>query len=85
MSLLGPCSLKKSLPVFFALLVIAQVDLFSAFGWPRTILSLIHLTPAPNDLCRGMCAGIGASIDIIVLFQLARIFAKRATIDVNSQ
>jgi hypothetical protein len=75
---LDTCSLKKSLPVLFALLVVAQIDLASAAGWPQTLLSLIHLTAAPNDHCRGMCAGIGTSIDVLVLFQLARIFVKRA-------
>jgi hypothetical protein len=78
MSLLDTCSLKKSLPALFALLVVAQVDLASAFDWPQTLLSLLHLTAAQDDHCRGMCAGIGTSIDALVLFQLARIFAKRA-------
>ncbi len=78
MSLLDTCSLKKSLPVLFALLIVAQIDLASAAGWPQTLLSLLHLTAAPDDTCRGMCAGIGASIDVLVVFQLARIFAKRA-------
>ena len=72
------CSLKKSLPVFFALLIVAQIDLASAFNWPQPLLSLLHLTAAHGDYCRGMCAGIGTSIDVLVLFQLARIFAKRA-------
>jgi hypothetical protein len=78
MSLLDSCSFNKSLPVLFALLVVAQVDLASAFDWPQSFLSLIHLTAAPDARCRGFCAGIGASIDVLVLFQLARIFAKRA-------
>ena len=78
MSLLDSCSLKKSLPVLFALLVVAQVDLASAAGWPQTLLSWLHLTAAHDDLCRGACAGIGSSIDVMVVFQLARIFAKRA-------
>jgi len=72
------CSLKKSLPILIVLLVVAQIDLASAAGWPNALLSLLHLTPAPNDLCRGVCAGIGASIDVLAIFQLARIFAKRA-------
>ena len=75
---LDSCSLKKSLPVLIALLVVAQIDLASAAGWPGALLSLLHLSAAPNDLCRGVCAGIGASIDILVLFYLARIWAKRA-------
>jgi hypothetical protein len=70
--------LEKSLPVLFALLVVAQVDLASSAGWPQPLLSLLHLTAAHGDLCRGVCAGIGASIDVLVVFQLARIFAKRA-------
>ena len=78
MSLLDICSLKKSLPVLFALLVAAQIDLASAAGWPQTLLSLLHLTAAHDDLCRGVCAGIGTSIDVLVVFQLARILAKRA-------
>jgi hypothetical protein len=78
MSLLDTCSLKKSLPVLFALLVVAQVDLASAAGWPQTLLSLLHLTAAHDDHCRGVCAGIGTSIDVLVVFQLARIFVKRA-------
>jgi hypothetical protein len=78
MSLCDTCSLKKSLPVLFALLVVAQVDLASAAAWPQSLLSFLHLTAAPDDQCQGFCAGLGISIDILVLFQLARIFAKRA-------
>ena len=77
MSLLDTCSLKKSLPFLIALLVVAQIDLASAAGWPRALLSLLHLTAAPDDLCRGVCSGIGTSIDVLVVFQLARIWAKR--------
>jgi hypothetical protein len=78
MSPLDTCSLKKSLPVLIALLVVAQIDLASSFGWPGALLSLLHLTPAPDDHCRGMCAGLGTSLDVFVIFQLARIWAKRA-------
>ncbi len=72
------CSVKKSTPVLIALLVIAQVDLASAFGWPQPVLSLLHLTSANNDLCSGVCAGLGASIDVLVIYQFARMWAKRA-------
>lgn len=72
------CSLKKNLPILIALFLVAQVDLASAFGWPQPLLSLLHLTAATNDLCSGVCAGIGTSIDVFVIFQLVRIFAKRA-------
>jgi hypothetical protein len=78
MSLLDTCSLKKSLPILIALLVVAQIDLASAYGWPNLLLSLLHLTAAPDGHCRGICAGIGASIDVLAIFQLARICAKRA-------
>jgi len=70
------CRLKTSLPVLIVLLVVAQIDLASAAGWPTTLLSLLHLTAATNDLCRGVCVGIGVSIDVLVIFQLARIWAK---------
>ncbi len=72
------CSPKKSLPFLIALLVVAQIDLASAAGWPSALLSLLHLTPAPDALCRGVCSGIGSSIDFLVVFQLARIWARRA-------
>ena len=78
MTSLGSCSLKKSLPLFIALLLVAQIDLASAAGWPAALLSLLRLTPVSDDLCRGVCAGIGASIDVLVLFQLARLWARRA-------
>jgi hypothetical protein len=78
MSMLDTCSLKKSLPLLIALLVVAQIDLASAAGWPNSLLSLLHLTAAPDDRCRGFCAGLGSSIDVLVIFQLARIWAKRA-------
>jgi hypothetical protein len=78
MSLLDTCSLKTSLPLLIALLIVAQIDLASAFAWPGALLALLHLTPAPDDLCRGVCAGIGTSIDVVAVFQLARIWAKRA-------
>jgi hypothetical protein len=78
MSLLEPCSLKKLLPYLIALLAVAQVDLASAFNWPAALLALLHLTAASDDLCRGVCAGIGTSIDVLVFFQLTRIFAKRS-------
>ncbi len=75
---LDSCNLKKSFPLLVALLLVAQIDLASAFAWPQALLSLLHLTAAHDDLCRGVCAGIGTSIDVCVVFQLARIFAKRA-------
>jgi hypothetical protein len=78
MCLLDTCSLKKSLPVLIALLIVAQVDLASAMAWPSALFSLLHLTPAPNDYCRGVCAGLGTSIDVLVIFQLLRIWARRA-------
>ena len=78
MSALDTCSLKKSLPLLIALLVVAQIDLASAAGWPNSLLSLLHLTAAPDDYCRGSCAGLGLSLDVLVIFQLARIFVKRA-------
>jgi hypothetical protein len=78
MFLLDTCSLKKSLPLLIALLVVAQIDLASAFGWPQSLLSLLHLTAASDDYCRGSCAGLGFSLDVLVIFQLARIFVKRA-------
>lgn len=72
------CSLKISLPFLIALLVVAQIDLASAAGWPSALLSLMHLTPAPNDLCRGLCSGLGVSLDVLAIVQLVRIWAKRA-------
>ena len=77
MSLFDTCNLKISLPLFAVLLIIAQLDLASAAGWPNSLLALLHLTAANNDLCRGMCAGIGASVDVLVAFQLARILVRR--------
>jgi hypothetical protein len=71
-------NLKKSLPFLVALLLVAQIDLACAFGWPQTLLSLLNLTAAHDDLCRGVCAGLGTSIDVLVIFQFARISAKRA-------
>ena len=78
MSMLDTCTLKKTLPLFIALLVVAQIDLASAAGWPNSLLSLLHLTAAPDDMCRGVCSGIGTSIDVVAIYQLARICAKRA-------
>jgi hypothetical protein len=78
MPLFDTCSLKKSLPFLIALLIVAQIDLASSAGWPGALLSLLHLTPASDDMCRGVCAGIGASIDVLVIYQFARIYAKRA-------
>ncbi|HEY1805978.1 MAG TPA: hypothetical protein VGG45_16010 [Terracidiphilus sp.] len=72
------CSFKKSVPLLIALLIVAQIDLASAFGWPNMLLSLLHLTAETNDLSRGVCAGIGASLDVLVVFQLVRTWAKRA-------
>jgi len=81
MLLIDSCSLKKSLPLLIGLLIVAQIDLASAAGWPQPLLSLLHLTAANNDLCRGVCTGVGASIDVLVIFQLVRILAKRAMQD----
>ncbi|MGA2558885.1 MAG: hypothetical protein ABSF17_04340 [Terracidiphilus sp.] len=78
MLLLDSHSLKKSLPVLLVLLVLAQIDLASAAAWPLPFLSLLHLTPAIDDTSRGICAGLGATIDVLVVFQLLRIFARRA-------
>jgi hypothetical protein len=72
------CSPKFSVPLLIALLVVAQIDLASAFGWPGALLSLLHLTPATDDMCRGVCSGIGVSLDVIAAYQLARMAARRA-------
>jgi hypothetical protein len=77
---LDSCSLHKSLPILIVLLVVAQIDLACAAAWPGALLSLLHLTAAPNDLCRGICAGIGSSIDVLVVYQLVRIWARRALV-----
>ena len=53
---LDTCSLKKSLPFLIALLLVAQIDLASAAGWPSALLSVLHLTAAPDDFCRGVCS-----------------------------
>jgi len=76
--MLDTCNLKIALPLSIVLLVIAQIDLANAMGWPNSLLTLLHLTAMTDDTCRGVCAGIGASIDVLVLFNLARIFARRA-------
>jgi hypothetical protein len=81
MFLIDSRSLKKSLPLLIGLFIIAQIDLASAAGWPQSLLSLLNLTPAHDDLCRGVCVGLGTSIDILVIFQLVRIYAKRAMRD----
>jgi hypothetical protein len=78
MLLIDSRSLKKTLPLLIGLLIVAQIDLASAAGWPQALLSLLHLTAANNDMCRGVCAGLGTSIDVLVIFQLVRIYAKRA-------
>jgi len=78
MSMFDSCTLKTSLPVLFLLLLVAQIDLASAFAWPVPLLSLLHLTPVTGDTVRGVCAGVGCSIDALVFFQLMRIFARRA-------
>ncbi|MGB0065044.1 MAG: hypothetical protein WBP85_11415 [Terracidiphilus sp.] len=77
------CNLKISLPLLFFLFIVAQIDLASAAGWPPALLALLHLMPAPDDLCRGVCSGIGVSIDAIVIFQFARILARRSFQPVN--
>lgn len=67
----------KSVPLLIALLIFAQLDLASAFAWPQSLLALLHLTPAPDDLARGVCAGIGSSIDFMAIFMLLRVVVLR--------
>lgn len=69
---------KKSLPFLLVLLVVAQINLAYALDWPHTLLTWLHLTPAPSDAVRGMSAGFAASIDVLTLYQLARIWARHA-------
>jgi len=72
------CGWKKSLPLMVLLLVIAQIDLVCAVGRPTILLSLLHLTPVTDDLSRGVCVGLGVSIDFLLAFQLARSLVKRS-------
>jgi len=76
MSILDERNPAKTIPLLILLLVFAQLDLASAAAWPLPLLNLLHLTPAPNDLVRGCCAGIGASI-------ILRIVARRALNSAN--
>jgi hypothetical protein len=77
MFLLDSCKLSKSLPLLLALLVVAQIDLASAFAWPLPLLTLLHLRPETDDACRGVCAGIGCSLDVLIGFQLLRVVRIR--------
>ena len=72
---------KKSLPFLLVLLVVAQINLAYALDWPHTLLTWLHLTPAPSDAVRGMSAGLAASIDVLTLYQIARIWARHAIKD----
>jgi hypothetical protein len=72
------CNLLNSLPVLLALLVVAQIDLASAFAWPLPLLNLLHLTAQTDDACRGVCAGLGCCLDVLIGFQLLRVFARHA-------
>jgi cell division protein FtsW (lipid II flippase) len=78
MSILDERNPAKTILLLVLLMIFAQVDLGSAAGWPLPLLNLLHLTPAPNDLVRGCCAGIGASIDFLAVFAILRIVARRA-------
>ncbi|MGC9225328.1 MAG: hypothetical protein ACP5E2_15550 [Terracidiphilus sp.] len=64
--------------MLLVLLVVAQINMAYAFDWPPALLALLHLAPAPNDMVRGMSSGLAASIDVLALYQLARIWARRA-------
>lgn len=74
---LDSCSPKKSIPILIALLVVAQIDLASAAGWPGGLLSLLHLTPAPDVHSRAFCVGLGSAIDFVAVFQIIRICVQR--------
>jgi hypothetical protein len=78
MSILDESNPAKTIALLILPLVFAQLDLASAAGWPLPLLNLLHLTPAPNDLVRGCCAGIGVSIDFLVVFTILRTVARRA-------
>ena len=82
MSILDERNPAKTIPLLILLLVFAQLDLASAAAWPLPLLNLLHLTPA-NDLVRGCCAGIGASIDFLAVFTILRIVARRALNSAN--
>ena len=49
MFLLDSCKLSKSLPLLLALLLVAQIDLASAFAWPLPLLTLLHLRPETDE------------------------------------
>jgi len=77
MSILDERNPAKTILLLILPLIFAQLDLASAAGWPLPLLNLLHLTPAPDDLVRGCCAGIGASIDFLAVFTILRIVARR--------
>lgn len=67
---------KLVLPAAILMLLVAAVDFASAFGWPRVLLALLHLTPQTNDYAQGICAGMGTSLGVMALFLLARLLVK---------
>ena len=72
------CNSKKILPVLALLFVIAQIDLAASAGWPVALLNLLHLTPLTEDTACGVAAGLGCSLDVLVLFLAARLWARHA-------
>lgn len=75
---LDGCSPKKSILILIVLLAVAQIDLASAADWPSALLTLLHLTPAPDVRSRAFCIGLGSAIDFVAVFQVVRMCIRRA-------
>lgn len=67
---------KLVLPAALLMLLVAAVNFAGAFGWPRVLLALLHLTPQTSDYAQGICAGLGTAFGVIALFLLARLLVK---------
>ena len=67
---------KLVLPAALLMLLVAAVNFAGAFGWPRVLLALLHLTPQTSDYAQGICAGLGTAFGVIALFLLARQWVK---------
>jgi F0F1-type ATP synthase membrane subunit c/vacuolar-type H+-ATPase subunit K len=75
------CDLNKSRPAAMRMLAIGLLLVSCGIAWQHVFAPLLHLSADQDDFFRGLCMGLGITLEIMALVVLARIRANHQCSD----
>ncbi len=75
------CDLMKSRSAASRTLAAGLLLVSCGVGWQHVFAPLLHLSAAQDDFFRGLCLGLGVTLEIVAIVALARIRVNHLSSD----